>query len=116
MQFLKSLVSTTFGKSLLWIIAILLATSMSLAGWIYLLKADLKVERAEKAVMENGLLLVSVMLEENRVNYEENLKGAAVIKEKIKVEYKTKIQIIEKWRENNATCSDAMGYLNTYNF
>ncbi|MCX6076441.1 MAG: hypothetical protein NTW78_06070 [Campylobacterales bacterium] len=104
------------GKFSIWIIGVLVATSMSLAGWIYLLKADIKVEQAERREIENALALQSSLIEANRASYETNLETAKEQQQRVKIEYKTKVKIIEKWRDSNATCSGSIAYLNSYNF
>jgi len=111
-----NLLSFATGKGSLWIIGILVATSMSLAGWVYLLKADIKVEQSERREIQNALALQSSIIETSRATYEANLQTAKEQQQRVKIEYKTKVKIIEKWKENNATCNDALGYLNTYNF
>ena len=111
-----NLLNTVIGKFSIWIIGVLVVTLMSLAGWIALLKADIKVEQAQRREIEDALALQSSLIEANRASYETNLKSANAAALKVKIEYKTKVKIIEKWRETNATCEDALGYLNTYNF
>lgn len=97
------------GRASLWIIGVLVTTSMSLSGWVYLLKADIKVEQSERREIQNAIALQSSIIETN-------LRTAKEQQQRVKIEYKTKVKIIEKWRDTNATCDDALGYLNTYNF
>jgi hypothetical protein len=104
------------GKASLWIMAGLFTALLGMWTWVYLLKADLKVEQSERREIENALALQSSLIEANRASYETNLKSANAAALKVKIEYKTKVKIIEKWRDTNATCNDALGYLNTYNF
>lgn len=111
-----NLISSAFGSVTTWIIAALVAALIGMWGWVYLLKADIKVEQSERREIENALALQSSLIELNRASYETNLKSANAAALKVKVEYKTKVQIIEKWRDTNATCSDSIAYLNSYNF
>jgi hypothetical protein len=104
-------------------IVALIAVNLGLLSWIYLLnsdmkllKADVNVCKAEKETLAQALAIQSTLIEANRAEYQTNLATASVTKEVIKTEYKTKIQIIEKWRENNATCPDAINHLNSYHF
>lgn len=97
---------------------------LGMAGKIYLLNADLKVEKsnvkaekAEKVQAIKAQELVSAMLEANRVEYESNLETAGEQIARLQKEHDEKTKIIEdRWRDKNATCEDAMYWLNHYNF
>ncbi|MCX6076007.1 MAG: hypothetical protein NTW78_03880 [Campylobacterales bacterium] len=109
-----NLISSAFGSLTTWIIAALIAALIGMWSWVYLLKADIKVEQSERREIENALALQSSLIELNRVNDEENLKVIEQKKAIIQIKYKTQIQIIEKRIETNATCESASEYLNNY--
>lgn len=111
---MDNLLSFVTGKFSIWIMAGLLTVIIGLNGYIYILKSDAQVELAEKKGIEQALSFQSSLIESNRVDYEENLEVANEKKEVVRTEYKTKIQIIEKVRETNATCEIASEYLNNY--
>lgn len=129
-----SLLSTAFGKVsgkvFVGVIVALIAVNLGLLSWIYLLNADIKILnadikmlnadvnvcKAEKETLTQASEIQNSIIEANRAEYQTNLATASATKEVIKREHKTKIQIIEKWRENNATCPDAISYLNSYHF
>jgi hypothetical protein len=98
------------------IIAFLTISLLSMIWHCSLVKKDLITEKAERAGIETALNMQSGMIESNRVEYEGNLKTANERKNKVFTEYKTKTQVIYQWRENNATCDDAIRYLNNYPF
>lgn len=111
-----NLLSFVTGKFSVWIITSLVIALVGMWTWVYLLKADIEVVRSKQRETENSLALQTALIESNRAAYEANLESAKTAQERIRVEYRTKVKIIEKWRETNATCSDAISYLNTYNF
>jgi len=104
------------GKFSVWIIAGLLTALFGMWIWVYLLRADIEVARSKQRETENSLALQTALIESNRAAYEANRESAKKAQERIRVEYRTKVKIIEKWRETNATCNDAISYLNTYSF
>lgn len=100
-----------------WLTGGLIALALGLSGYVYILKADNKVTTAEKEQAIHGQELVSAMLEANRVEYEANRATAKEEVMRLQKEHTVKIKIIEnKWRDKNATCTDAMHWLNNYNF
>lgn len=122
-----SLLSIAFGKVsgkvFMGVIVALVVVNLGLLSWIYLLNADIKILKsdvnvckAEKETLTQASEIQNSIIEANRAEYQTNIATASVTKEVIKREYKTKIQIIEKWRENNATCPDAISHLNSYHF
>jgi len=96
--------------------SILVATFMSLAFWIYTLKTDLKVEKLEREGIEAALTAQSTLIESNRVEYEENLENANKTNVVIKNRYVDKIKVIEKWRDANVSCQDAMFSVDNYSY
>lgn len=57
METLSSLASTVIGKVLIWIITALVAVIIGMGGWVYILKADVKVANSaiEKAQVNKEL-------------------------------------------------------------
>lgn len=118
-----NLVNFVTGKAAVWVVGVLAAVVLGMSGWVYMLKADVKrceaeirEAKAEQRAAQSALDIQNSIIEANRAEYEASLKVAKEQKQKVKVEYKERVQIIEKWREINATCPNAMRYLNTYTF
>lgn len=111
---LSEVASTVIGKVMMWIIAVLIAVIVGMSGWVYVLKADIKVEKALKDGIENALTIQSGMIDANRVEYETNLDRAKQIKERTRIEYVSKIEYIEKGIDKNATCENAMQFIDNY--
>lgn len=89
----------------------------SLLGWVYLLKADLKVAHDDYKAVESALTAQSNIIESNRVDYERNLVDANKTNTVIETRYKDRIKLIYQWGETNATdCNGSMSYLNNYAF
>ena len=118
-----NLVNFVTGKAAVWVVGILAAVVFGMFGWVYTLKADvkrceaeIKEAKAEQRAVQSVLDIQNSIIEANRAEYEASLKVTKEQKQKVRVEYKTRVEIIEKWRENNATCPNAMRYLNAYTF
>lgn len=116
MEQFQSLASTVIGKVMMWIIGILAATSISLAVWVYLLKADVKVEKANKAVAESNLNSITDQLTQNYLDYQVRLLDANKTNTVIHTRYIDRVKTITQWRDKNATCDDAMSDLNNYQY
>ena len=96
--------------------SILVATFISLAVWTHTLKSDLKVEKAERAGIESALTAQSTIIESNRVDYEKNLANAEKTNVVVHTRYVDKIKVIEKWRDKNVSCEDAMFSVDNYSY
>ncbi|GEM_PF-5957345 len=116
MESLQSLASTVIGKVLIWIIGILVATSMSLAVWVYILKADVKVEKANKAAAEATLNSVTGQLTQNYIDYLERLSDANKTNTVVQTRFVERVKNIIQRVEVNATCDDAMSDINIYQY
>lgn len=128
------LVNFAIGKAVVWMFGVLVVVVFGMTLWAYALKSEVAICKAETREAEaaqreaqNALKLQNSVIEANRVEYEANMKSIKEQKQKVKTEYKERVQVIEKWRENvrennatgsknNETCNDAMLYLNTYTF
>ena len=139
------LVNFATGKAVVWVGGVLVAAVFCMGLWVYALKSEVAICKAETREAEaaqkeaqSALKLQNSAIEANRVEYEANLKNVKEQRQKVKTEYKERVQIIEKWREsvrenntrskesvreNNTTkgetneiCDNSMHYLNTYSF
>lgn len=84
--------------------------------WVYLLKADLKVEIALKEGVISALTAQSTIIESNRVDYERNLAEANQTKTVIQTRHKERVKVIYQLGDTNASCSDSMQFINHYTF
>lgn len=89
---------------------------LALAGYIYILHSTIKLERSEAKTVEQALAFQSMLIDENRAEYE--AKIAELPKEiiKIKNHYITKYIEIEKWRERESDCNESVNYLNNFQY
>lgn len=92
------------------------AIIIALCGWVYLLKADLKVEKALRSGIEYALSVQSGMIDANRAEYEQNLMDAEKSNTVIQTRYRDRVKVITQWRDANATCDDAMSDFNHYQY
>lgn len=99
-----------------YIIAALAAVIVGMSGWVYLLEADLKVEKAERSGIEYALNVQSGMIDANRADYEQNLMDAEKSNTVIQTRYRDRVKVITQWRDANATCDDAMSDFNHYQY
>lgn len=118
MQPLKQLASTVSGKALLWLCAILIFVISVMGVWIYMLKADMRVEKAERAGIEYALTFQSNLIESNRADYAKNLEIAQDKNSRVDVRYRDRVVAIYQWKqgENNVTCDDLIDALDSYQY
>ena len=115
-----NLISSAFGNITTWVIIGMSVVILGMAEYIHVLKADIKVCEVQKKSVEHDLALQNLVIESNKVDIvsrSKEVNATQIVKE---IEYQTRIQVIEKWRtkyvEVNATCSDAISYINNYNY
>lgn len=116
MEPLKSLASTVIGKVLLWIITVLLVVIIGMFGWVYLIKADIKVSKSEKEVVQTQLDALADQLTKNYLYYLRRLDEANQTKVIVQKQYIEKIKYIEKMGDHNDTCDEAMRAIDAYQF
>lgn len=115
---LKHLASTATGKVLLWLCAVLAIAVAVMGIWVYLLKADMHVEKAERSGIEYALSVQSQMIDTNRVDYENNLKIAQDKNSRVQIRYRDRVMAIYEWKQgdNNVTCDDLVDALDNYQY
>lgn len=97
--------------------AVIAIIIVSLLGWVYLLKADLKVAHADYKAVESALTAQSNIIESTRVDYERNLIDANKTNTVIETRYKDRVKVIYQWGEQNVTdCNSSMSFINHFNF
>jgi len=95
------------------LIAIIVA---SLLTWVYLLKADLKVAKADYKAIESALTTQSNILEANRADYERNLAEASKTNTVVQTRFKDRVKVIYEIGEKHEDCNGSMYSINHYNF
>lgn len=115
---LKQLASTVIGKAVLWLCAFLSIAVAVMGTWVYLLKADMRVEKAERSGIEYALSVQSQMIDTNRVDYENNLKIAQDKNSRVQIRYRDRVMAIYEWKQgdNNVTCDDLVDALDSYQY
>lgn len=115
---LKQLASTVIGKAVLWLCAFLAIAVMLMGIWVYTLKADIRVEKAERLGIEYALSVQSQMIDNNRIDYENNLKRAHDKNSRLDIRYRDRVVAIYKWKqgESNVTCDDLVDALDSYQY
>lgn len=118
MKALKQLVSTAIGKALLWICAALAIAVAAMGIWVYILKANIRVEKSERAGIEYALSVQSQMIDTNRVDYENNLKIAQDKNIRVKIRHNDRALAISQWKqgESNVTSDDLVNVLDSYRY
>jgi Tfp pilus assembly protein PilV len=118
MAALKQLAGTAIGKAIMWLCAVLVIAVAVLGIWVYVLYADMRVEKAERDGIEYALSVQSQMIDANRVDYENNLKIAQDKNNRVEIKYRDRVMAIYQWKEgeNNVTCDDLVDALDSYQY
>lgn len=118
MMALNQLAGTAIGKAVLWLCAFLAIAVAVMVVWVYLLNADMRVEKSERAGIEYALSVQSQMIDANRVDYENNLKIAQDKNSRVQIRYRNRTAAIDKWKqgESNVTCDDLVDALDSYQY
>lgn len=102
-------------KQYWWEIALSLIV-FAFLGYIGVLDSRYKDLELKEQGVENALNIQSAIIESNRVDYERNLADANKTNTIIQTRYKDRVKVIYEWSEQNATCTDAMQYINHYSY
>lgn len=116
METLSSLASTVIGKVLIWIITALVAVIIGMGGWVYILKADVKVAKSKKAQVQVVLDAVVNQLTQNAEDYQRRLGDANKTNTIIQKQYINTVKYIQTWEDHNDTCDEAMRTIDAYQF
>ena len=99
-----------------WKEALIGAIIVTLLGYIWMLKS----ENADLHILEvkqhAKIKEYESTINSNKVDLDARTELVTKYVDKVRTEYKDRVEIIYKEVENNATCHDAMQYLNSYNY
>lgn len=102
--------------------AVALATA-ALIGLLWKLNADiaerdleLAKRSAEIIKLKGNLKLQNEIILANKVDYLKGLEKASKANTRIEVKYKERVQAIYQWSDGNATCDNAMQYIDSYSY
>jgi len=106
---LNNFITNSINQVMLGVIALLLLTTLYYR-YQYHNEAELRNG------VESALAFQSQLIESNRVDYERNMDEAKSKNATVRTEYVTKIKYIERGLDANSTCSDAINFIDQYNF
>lgn len=104
MEALSSLASTIIGKVMMWVIGILVVIIIGMLGWVYLLKADVKIAESSLLTAQADTKLNEI--QKDTLRQAINDQSDAVEKQKIDAEKRAaKFEIASKsiWTKYEAT-------------
>jgi len=104
-----NVIQTYLTQSLLAVITVLLLTTL-----YYRYQYNQSEEL--RSGVESALSFQSALIDSNRIDYESNLDEAKSKNETVRTQYVTKIKYIEKGLDANPTYSDAINFIDSYNF
>ncbi len=98
------------------IIAVLAITISVMTLMYKNLQLDNAKTLSELQQYKQALSYQNEQIETNKADYVRNMADANKTKEIVRTEYKTRTEKIYIFGEHNATCNEAMSYLNHYDF